>query len=286
MAHELRQQKQQHQKSGQAQDQHTEAVDAVLEGCGRLARLHGTRDRAQPCIAPRRDHEHPDLAGDEARSAEQGAIRPNGGIARARRLFFDGKGLAGQARFVGHRIMALEDQPVRRDEIAGVKRDHVTRDDLPDGYVGGSSAAKNRDLHRHRAAQRVDGILGLGLLEDIEGDRRQHDENDDDQALPVAGRPRDQRGDQQDRDQRLDEPLGDLEQHPSPKAGHGEIGPEAPQSFGSLGLTQPLWRRPQAFQQRVPAVTPEICLACRGCFPGLRRHAGLSSMRQLSSFKA
>lgn len=198
----------------------------------------GAGDRAEPRIGTRRGHEHPDLSGNEAGSPEKRTIGSVCGGILGNCQLLDRKGLAGEDRFVGHRVMAFEDQPVRRNQIASMERDHVAGNHVPYRDFDAPPAPKSSDLHCHRAAERIDGILGLGLLEHVKRDRSQHDENDDDQALPIARRPRDQCGNQQDRDQRLDELFGDLEGQSASQTGHGEVGPVATQPLGGFRVAQ------------------------------------------------
>ena len=77
-------------------------------------------------------------------------------------------GLAGQQRLVDEQVAAFEQprSPPARGRRRSVRR--CRRGPVVDCDRDGDAVAPNARLNRHRAAQRLDRILGAGLLDEIE----------------------------------------------------------------------------------------------------------------------
>ena len=267
MTHELRQQDEQNQEAGQAQDQHAEAVDAALEGGGRLAGLHRAGDRAQPRLSACRCDEKPDFTGNQAGAAEEYSVAAFRSI-RRRRPLLDGKRLSRQDRFVGYRAVGVEDQPICGYQVAGTKRNDIARHYLAQWNLDLPAAPENRDVHRHCPAQGIHGVFRLRLLENVEQDRGQNNCDDDDETLPIACGAGDQCRNQQDRDQGLDQAPGNLHQCAASQAGDGEVGAVAPHALFRLEVRQPLRGRFEALQESIATFMRDRYAFSCGCSRG------------------
>ena len=138
---------------------------------GSAARKRG-RDVAEAGGAAGRDDQHLGVAAHHRRRGKQRVERVRrllgGAIAGA---LLDRIGLAGHQRLVHMQIAALDDDAVRRHEVAGAQLDHVAGNELLDRDRDDASVAQRIGVDRDRAAQRVGGLLGAMLLHDVEHDR-------------------------------------------------------------------------------------------------------------------
>ena len=192
---ELGQQHEQHQKSGQAENQHAKCMDAALKRRRSNPVLKRGGDGTETGRPSRSDDQHCRLPAYQAGPAEERVegIDRQCGIAWTatllHRVWF-----ARQNCFVGQRAAAPEHDAVRRHEIACAKLDEVSGDEIPHRNFTELPVTQHGSLDCNRASQSLDSRLRPLFLKNIERDREQDDEDDHNEALPVTHRTGNQRG--------------------------------------------------------------------------------------------
>ncbi len=206
-------QHEQHQEDGEAHHQEAELPDALGKCVRRPRRRQPFGKTAQLGRAPGAAHQRRGGATDHRSShAEEVHCRGRGlgWSGKLGWLLFDWVGLAGEERLVHEEIARREQPAIARHEIPGSKLDHVPRHELVDRNLAAASIAKHAGLEPHRAAQRVDGILGPALLDDVEHHAQQDDADDNDKARHLTGPGRETAGKQQDEHERIGKALDRL----------------------------------------------------------------------------
>ena len=80
-------------------------------------------------------------------------------------ILLDRHRLAGERRLVHAQVARAQEAQVGRHLVAGLHQHEVAGDDLGGREPHLLPGAQQRGLRRHRAAERVDGGHGLGLLQ-------------------------------------------------------------------------------------------------------------------------
>lgn len=264
MEHQVDEEHGQNQERRHAKNQGSEFVQAALEGRGRFLRAQGRRDPAETGPRPGGDHEHGGLAAHQRRSAEQGieGLCRCRGLARTRPLL-DRERLAGQQRLVRVGRLAVEHDPVGRNEIARPHRHDVAGNDVLDRQIDQVAVAPHPRANRHRALEGLGRGFGAMLLGDIEGDGDAQNRENDAEARPVPRGPGDQRCRDQDDDQRFDEPFADLGEEPAARRLDGSIAANFSQPPGCFCTGQSSIFGPEANEALLRGKGPEVVF-CHG----------------------
>jgi hypothetical protein len=85
------------------------------------------------------------------------------------------------------------------------------------------SIAHHVGANGHRMAERLGGLFGVILLDDIQGDRQRQHSQDDEETTVIAADAGDRRRRDQERDQRIEHALAELEQDCLAMAGFDQI---------------------------------------------------------------
>ncbi len=122
--------------------------------------------------------------------------------------FVDRIGLAGQGRLVHEQGPRLDDAAVAGDDVTGVELDHVTGDDRLQRDLGHGPVAEHFGVDAHHGHQVLDGSARAPLLPEPE-EAAEHDDGQDDHRIgEIAEQPGQDRGGDQDEDDRARELTG------------------------------------------------------------------------------
>ncbi len=228
----------QHQCQRGARDHEAEFAQVALERRARLGFGQCGCCRPEHRVAPGVDDERDRLAGLRHRAAKQ-RIRRVVGIGAWPGALLHRVRLAGERRFAGGEGCALQDERIRRDDVAGANAQNIAGDDLLDVDLAERTVPLDLGLQRHRAAEDVRGPHGVAFLNGVEPDRERQDQDDDEPADLVAGEHRDDARNQQDQRQRLQQPAQDRVRRPLDARRCVAVRPEAVEAFGRLRCRQP-----------------------------------------------
>ena len=83
-------------------------------------------------------------------------------------MLLDRVGLAREHRLIDEQVALGEQPAIARHDVSRFQLHHVTRHQLVDRDLVGLAIAERLRLKTNGAAERVDSVLGAGLLDDIE----------------------------------------------------------------------------------------------------------------------
>ncbi|MCS3727420.1 hypothetical protein FHR88_002454 [Bradyrhizobium betae] len=229
----------QHQRQRGARDHEAEFAQIALERGGHLRFGKRGRRRSEHGVAAGPDHERDRLAGLRHGAAEQ-RIRCVVGVGDRAGVLLRRIGLAGERRFARGEGRALQDQRIRRNDVAGTDAQDVAGHDLVDVDLAEGAVALDLGLERDRAAEDFRGADRMALLDGVEPDREHEDQDDDEPADLVAGQHRDDAGHQQDQRQRLEQPAQDRAHRALDARRRVAVGSDAVEAFGRLARGQAL----------------------------------------------
>ena len=101
-------------------------------------------------------------------------------------VLLDRDGLAGKSGLLDLHGGALDHAAVRRHGVAGLKQDHVAGDELGARHMDHLAVADDLGLSRGHLLQRLEGLLGLGLLDHAEDGVQDDDGQDDGGVRPLG----------------------------------------------------------------------------------------------------
>jgi hypothetical protein len=125
----------------------------------------------------------------------------------------------------------MEQCPIGGDEVSGSEFDNVPWNDFLnwDGHY--STIASNVGVDRNRTFKGLGSEFSPVLLDNIEGDRKADDQDDDYKARDIACRARNRRRNEEDSYQRFYKPLGSRCQDPPAGTLHDHVPPETCQTL-------------------------------------------------------
>ena len=113
-------------------------------------------------------------------------------------MLFGRIGLPRQQRLIDKEVARFDQPAVGRDDIAGAEIYDIARHQLFEMQLALASVAEHQRLWCHGAAQRIDGVVRVKLLDEIERHAQRDDDDDDEEACRVAGKRRQRARKQQD----------------------------------------------------------------------------------------
>lgn len=234
-----------HEKEGQTQDQEAELAYTDLEGIGRPAPAELRRETADASLPARPADQRGCGPADDGGPHEDeigflgGLLGPTGNLAV---VLFGRVRLAGQQGLVDEEVTRFDQPAVGGNNIAGGELHDIARHQLLEMQLALAPRAENQRFRRHRAAERIDGVLRAYLLHEVERNAERDDGDDDEEAGRVAGKRRQRAGKQQDQNERIEEAQDEAHRQRLPLVHHGIVGAVARKPSQRLRIGQPFAR--------------------------------------------
>ena len=134
---------------------------------------------------------------------------------------------------------------------AGAEIHDIARHQLFEMQLALASVAEHQRLWCDGAAQRIDGVVRVKLLDEIQRHAQRDDDDDDEEACPIAGQRRQRARKQQDENERVKETEEELNCERVTLAPQRIVGTIPLKPRQRFGLGQPLARGLQVAEQQV-----------------------------------
>ena len=172
-----------------------------------------------------------------------------------------GHGFAGQGRFVGLQILALQEHGVGRHPVAFGKDDEVAPHDVAAGDPLALAVANDERAGAREIAQRFQHALGARLLHHGDHDRHRGEGDQDDRLLQIAERQVNDAADQEQRQHRFAQHLDRYAKRRAPIGLGKFVVPLGLQPRRGIGFAE-AGKAVSSLKDTTPT-SPDRCASCR-----------------------